>query len=469
VRTRDSGNPQLTAEDICNFLVNFKPTVNFDNCPVGIWPSSDIIFNWTGVDDNTPAGGMEYSWKMDAEMWSAWSLGQMTASYTGLTNGPHTFDVRVRDMGNPQLTCETAPSSCDTCNFTIDTNCSFPPPLVNNFEATDGDETLNGREVELSWMLIPGCTDTYDIEKQVWDYPSDSWVWTPVFSVPHPATTYIDTDARYSGWDNPIQYRIRATNLSGTSLLWSTDSGYPPTRKIHMALWCVADDASGTNPSTPWSRGAADFADCNLFWNRFGLEFVLENSGDFFYIPNSAFKDLSGGEGGLMHAAYGQAFSPNSINVYFVVSSGGNTGRGYCMVFCPGTNHTTFNMYMVLCRDTRGLPPNENHIVLAHECGHGAARFWDQYLLDTNRNLILDDGTTCAADNTWCTGFPGPPMFCDDNSSYPENPGASGKIPKQLMWYSFQGHVTDEYDITPPQWQWTDDWIHGYEGNYPWP
>jgi hypothetical protein len=468
VRVRDTGNPALWAEDSCNFFVNFKPTVNIINCPIGAWPSSDITFNWTGIDDNTPEAGMSYSWKLDTAPWSPWQLGQLSAPYTGLAEGGHTFSVRGRDTGTPALTCETAPSTCGVCNFTIDSSCAFPPPDVQNFHATKADPTLNARQVRLTWDALPGCVDFYDIERHDYDWAT-GWQWVLLQTLPHPTTVYNDTNARYSGPASAIEYRIKARNAAGSSPAWSTDTGYPKMRNIHMALWCVSDDPPGTNPATPWSRGWADFLDCDDFWNDYGVNFVLQNAGDFFWITDPAYRYLTGGEDSIMHMTYGRATFPNSINVYYVESSNGNFGRGYCVCYCPGSNHNTQNVFVVLCRDTRGVPPNENGIVLAHECGHGAGRFWDQYLLDTNHNIIHDEPTTCALNDTWCTIPPNTPwLFCDDNSCYPENPGAAGKVPKQLMWYSFATPVSD-YDISGPQWIWWDEWVHGNESNYPWP
>ena len=467
VRVRDTGNPGLWAEDVCNFFVNFKPGVTIDDCPVGVWPSEDITFNWTGTDDNSPPGGMSYSWKLNSDPWAPWSLGSMSAPYTGLSTGDHTFSVRVRDTGSPALQCDTPPDTCDTCNFTIDTDCSFPPANVINFNASDGTLLLNNREVELTWDALPGCVDWYEIERWDWDWVGYNGYWNPVQDVIHPTNSWIDTDARYAGTASPIQYRIRAVNVAGNSPGWSTDTGYPIMRNVKMALWCVADDLIGTNPATPWSRGAADFMDSNEFWNKYGINCILENTGNFFWIDNPAYRHLVGGEGGMMHSDYGM---PGVLDVFYVESSNGNYGRGYCMCYCPGSAHNLNNVYIVLCRDTRGTPPSENPIVLAHENGHAIARFFDEYQLDPNRNLILDDGVDCNDVDTWCTVPPNSPwLFCDDNSAYPENPGASGKVPKQLMWYSFIGSTIPQYDITEVQWFWVEDWMHGYEANYPYP
>jgi len=467
VRVRDNGNPQLTADDLCNFVVNFKPSVQITNCPSGIWGSKDITFTWMGTDDNSPAGSMSYSYKLDADPWSPWQLGQLSVALIGLSETDHTFRVKVRDTGNPPLYCDTAPDTCDICDFTIDTSCAFPPVNVTSFSASDGLMILNSREVQLTWDPILACVNWYDIERLEYNWGSGLTQWVPLVSLPETDTSYTDTDARYSGTADPIGYRIKARNATGSSPSWAVDTGYPVPRNINMAMWCTADDASGGGASTTWARAAGDYMNCNDFWNDYGVNFVLKNSGDFFWIPEPGLKNLNGSEPSYMHQNYGQVVFPDSINVYFVTSSNGNTGTAYCVCYCPGTSHTTRNIFIVMCSEVSG-PGHENEIVLAHEIGHGASRLFDEYLLDTNRDIIQD--STCAAENTWCITPPfTPPLFCDDNSCYPENPGASGKVPKQLMWYSFVGHIIAEYDISEPQWYWVEDWIHGYESNYPWP
>ena len=291
VEVRDNGNPQLTAQDSCDFTVNYKPSVSFNNCPIGIWPSSDLIITWTGVDDNTPPAGMSYCWKLDGGAWSPWQLGLMQTDLTGLTNAMHTIMVRCRDTGTPPLECDTAPDTCASCTFTVDTNCSFPPPDVNNFAATKALGTLNNREVKLSWTAIPTCVDFYDIDRL--NYVAGTWTWQPLTSVAQPLNSYTDTDARYSGPADPISYRLKARNAAGSSTDYSTDTGYPKLRNVNQFFWCWAQDSSGTNASTTWARAAADYADCDTFWNGYGLNEINQNGGNFTYITEPQYESLA--------------------------------------------------------------------------------------------------------------------------------------------------------------------------------
>jgi hypothetical protein len=228
-------------------------------------------------------------------------------------------------------------------------------------------------------------------------------------------------------------------------------------------MWCWALDTTGTGAATTWARGLADHNDCNEFWNKYGLNLVSQNMGDFGYMDNPAYQNLTGGEDGMMFNEYRM---PNTLNIYYVESSNGNYAAGYCMVYCPGANHTLNRTHIVLCRDTRGVPPNERPIVLAHEVGHAYARLFDVYLLDTDGDWWKD--TTCAIRNTFCLPPPpsGPPLFCDDDACYPEPDDPP--VPQQLMWKDPRVPVVD-FDITEPQWLWVETWVHGYEANYPWP
>jgi len=62
-----------------------------------------------------------------------------------------------------------------------------------------------------------------------------------------------------------------------------------------------------------------------------------------------------------------------------------------------------------------------------------------------------------------------PPLFCDEDAFYPEEPDSFYKTPKQLMYYSFQGRPISDYDIYVSQYFRLDEWISNYESNYPEP
>ncbi|MCX6646563.1 MAG: hypothetical protein NTY09_09420 [bacterium] len=460
VRVRDSGNPQQWVEDTCSFDVNMAPNIVITNCPANIVMADNYTFNWTGSDDIDGPGSLSYSWRIDGLAWSAWQIGLLSINVGGLTDTTHVFEVAVQDTGIPPLTCHGPPDVCAVCNFAVNVSAAILPGDVPNFQASDGDLTIpEYRKVLLTWNTPTGVVDWYDIDH--YNYTAGTgWAWDPLVSVPGGTLQYYDTNARYSGPVDPINYRIKARNTSGSSVNFGTDTGYPRPREVYLAFWCALDGSG--NQATTWARAAADFNDTNEFWNQYGIKFELvQNS--FNWVTNTAYWNISGGgEAVLMHADYGWNF-PKAINVYYVnQTSPGQTWGAFCMVECPGSWHNTQNVCIVDGSATRGTPPNEYEIVLAHELGHGMARFWDEYLLDQlgNGNYTGgDDGTSCAADDTWCTVPPNTPwLFCDDTATY------NG----QLMWYSFAAPISS-FDIMDTQWDWLDWWIRNYEGNYPYP
>ena len=345
------------------------------------------------------------------------------------------------------------------------------PPNVEVFNASDGDPALYDRKVELTWEpLVSELVEWYDIDRLDLDPVSGSWTWSLVKSAAQPTAEWTDNNPRYCGPEDPIHYRIRSRNDAGPSLDYKEDTGYPKPRDVGMALWCVADNASGSNAVYSWSTAMLDYADCNSFWNRYGLNFVLENPDGFLWAANPAYNQINGEEALQMHDNFGKAQTPDSINVYYVGSVNGNTHMAYCNSYCPGYYHNTENVFIVISSEARGAGVEEMPIVLAHECGHAAAHYFDVYLLDTNNNLIIDDGTSCASVNTWCSVAPETPvLFCDINACYSQEPDAWHHNPWNLMWYSAQNKQVSQYNLIDTQAVYMHEWIHGNKNNYPFP
>ena len=415
------------------------------------------------------------------ELWD----GQINASFEANGDGFTTFDItvsneklapngfymcliRVRDIDDTG-----SPDWLDISAYKV---TRLPvgyaiPPNVEEFNASDGDPALYDRKVELTWTPDDNdLVDWYDIERLEFDTYSGSWVWNQIKSAAHPDSSWTDHNPRYCGTENPIHYRIRTRNDAGSSLGYVEDTGYPKPREVGMTLWCVADNASGSGAVYPWDTAMLDYCDCNAFWNRYGIHFVLQNPDGFRWVGNPEYNQINGGEAEAMHDAYGRAQTPNDINVYYVGSVNGNTHMAYCNALCPGYYHTTENVYIIISHEARGAGVEAMPIVLAHECGHAVGHFWDVYLLDTNNNLIMDDGTSCAANNTWCSNPPEVPvLFCDENACYSQEPNAWAHNPWNLMWYSAQNKVVSKYNLTDRQFVYLHEWIQENKNNYPFP
>jgi hypothetical protein len=343
------------------------------------------------------------------------------------------------------------------------------PADVTGFQASDALGSLGQHQVKLTWDDNPDA-DEYLIQREDYSTTTKTWGWVDIYTAVSGELSYTDSDARYSGAKNPIGYRIRAQNAYGQSPSWVTDTGYPKLRGVKIAFWCVADD-SCASPAVSWSRATADYNDAKSFWNGYGFDFTMVNTSNFFWICKFAYLDLTGTEDQSMHGNFGQVLHSDAINVYYVRTAEGSYDAAYCMAICPGSQHTTVNTFLVMCVDSRNCTP----IVAPHELGHALTRFWDVYLLDLNWDIIMNDGATCANTNTWCNGQPPflpyetPVMYCDDDATYPEEPGASGKVPKNLMWYSFCGSAVNQYDLTVGQYIEASAFMKDHESGYPSP
>jgi len=104
------GRPDVVLADPNNGLVILynaggadlePPSTTIVHGPPAYSQGDEESFTFTGADDTTPREELQYSWSVDAGVWSAYSQ-DTTASLTGLADGWHTFQVSARDAaGNP--------------------------------------------------------------------------------------------------------------------------------------------------------------------------------------------------------------------------------------------------------------------------------------------------------------------------------------------------------------------------------
>ncbi|HKB25494.1 MAG TPA: hypothetical protein VKG64_10610 [Methylomirabilota bacterium] len=82
---------------------NTPPTAQITGGSAGTVQGTTALFTFTGADNLTPVGSLQFAWRLDGAMWSAFAL-DTTATLTGLTPGNHLFEVKARDLaGNESL------------------------------------------------------------------------------------------------------------------------------------------------------------------------------------------------------------------------------------------------------------------------------------------------------------------------------------------------------------------------------
>jgi hypothetical protein len=91
--------------------------------------TSEVTIEYTGTDDVTAAGSLEYSCSVDNGGWSAWST-DATATVNGLSDGPHTFGVKAKDeAGNEDPTPAVTSFTVDMTAPALSLNAPNPPNL----------------------------------------------------------------------------------------------------------------------------------------------------------------------------------------------------------------------------------------------------------------------------------------------------------------------------------------------------
>jgi sugar lactone lactonase YvrE len=76
---------------------NTPPSVVITAGPEGPLATGAASFTFAGGDNLTPLAGLQYAWRVDAGAWSAFAPAS-SAAVSGLTSGPHFFEVKARDL-----------------------------------------------------------------------------------------------------------------------------------------------------------------------------------------------------------------------------------------------------------------------------------------------------------------------------------------------------------------------------------
>ena len=100
--TDRAGNTATTTRVV--LVDNTPPDTVITGGPTGQISVTEATFTFTGTDNLTPADTLVFAWRLDGGAWSAFQA-VTTASVTNLAPGPHTFEVKARDLaGNEDPT-----------------------------------------------------------------------------------------------------------------------------------------------------------------------------------------------------------------------------------------------------------------------------------------------------------------------------------------------------------------------------
>ena len=103
--TDQATNP-TTAQRVV-IVDNTPPDTAISSGPIGEITASSATVTYTGTDNITPAGNLVFAWRLDGGTYTSFSAGT-TATLTGLIEGPHSVDVKARDLaGNEDPTPAT--------------------------------------------------------------------------------------------------------------------------------------------------------------------------------------------------------------------------------------------------------------------------------------------------------------------------------------------------------------------------
>jgi len=256
VKAKDgAGNVDATPASYTWVIDTTAPDTFITSYPANPTNSTSATFVYSASES-----GCEFSYRLDGGAWSGYS-GSTTRSYTGLTEGSHTFEVRARDgAGNVDAT----PASY---TWVIDTTA--PDTFITSYPANPTNSTSATFEYSASKA---GCEFSYRLDGGVWSAYS-------------PATT--TSYAGLSGGSHTFEVRARdgAGNVDATpaSYTWVIDTTAP-------------DTFITSRPDNPTNSTSADFT---FTANESGCEFSyrLDSGGWSGYssATSASYVGLSGG------------------------------------------------------------------------------------------------------------------------------------------------------------------------------
>ncbi|MFO1316806.1 MAG: hypothetical protein U1F58_14505 [Burkholderiales bacterium] len=179
---------------------DLPPSTTITTAPASPWPSGTAQFTWSGSDDLTPVGSLQYAWWLEPLQADPGTFaGTTTATYTGLANGAYTFHVKARDGAGNVGAEATRPLTVAI----PPTPPAAPAPATAVLQAA--------RIVRIAWTDVV-AEQRYEIDRCVAGGRSCNFM-PLVTNIAADTTMYNDALAAAGTYG----YRVRACNANGCS------------------------------------------------------------------------------------------------------------------------------------------------------------------------------------------------------------------------------------------------------------
>ena len=186
----------LIADSLVNFYEDFTPpNTHLVNGPSDSgWINSDsVFFAWVGSDGITDTTDLLYAYKIDTDPFSSFDT-ITSISYSGLSEGEHTFEVKARDLAGHE---DATPLEI---NFAVD----LIDPTTEIVIAPPDSSWITTDSLTIYWT---GNDDRTPVEELLYSYRLDS----SSYSAFMPDTFFTFTDLS----DNLHIIEVRARDLAG--------------------------------------------------------------------------------------------------------------------------------------------------------------------------------------------------------------------------------------------------------------